>query len=48
VQGVWLPAAIEQGVDEATIQLVLLKLEDEKPKGSSSLSFNRVLSILGG
>lgn len=48
VLGVWLPSAEAQGVDANTISLVLAKLEDEKPKTSKSVSFERILQELGG
>ena len=48
VLGVWLPSAEAQGVDANTISFVLAKLEDEKPKTSKDVSFDRILQVLGG
>lgn len=45
---VWLPVAQSQGLDPQAIQLVFEKLEDEKPKGTKSMSFDRILQMLGG
>jgi len=48
VQQVWLPAARAQGVDEGTIQIVLLKLQKERPKGGSAVDPNLLLATMGG
>ena len=45
---VWLPAARTQGIDEATIQLVLLKLQKDKPKGGKSIDPNLLMATMGG
>lgn len=48
VLNVWLPSAQAQGTDPATIQLVLSKLEDEKPKTAKAINFDRILQMMGG
>jgi hypothetical protein len=45
VYEVWLPQAESQGVDPAAIQLVLAKIEDEKPDDKKSQA---LLAMLGG
>jgi hypothetical protein len=48
VTQVWVPAARTQGVDEATIQIVLLKLQKEKPKGGKAIDPNLLMATMGG
>jgi len=48
VTQVWLPVAQAQGLDPMMIQLVFEKLEDEKPRGTKSMSFDSILQLLGG
>jgi hypothetical protein len=48
VMQVWLPYAEQSGTDPQTIQLVLTKLADEKPKRMKDSVFNSILQSLGG
>ena len=48
VTQVWLPQARAQGIDEATIQVVLIKLNMEKPKGGAAVDPNLLLATMGG
>ena len=48
VTQVWLPYAQESGTDPTTIQLVITKLADEKPKRMKDSVFNSILQSLGG
>lgn len=48
VMKVWLPYAQQSGTDPATVQLVLRKLADEKPKRMKDSVFNSILKSLGG
>jgi hypothetical protein len=47
VTEVWVPAARSQGIDEATIQVVLMKLQMEKPKGGKAIDPNLLLATMG-
>ena len=48
VMQVWVPSARAQGVDEATIQIVLIKLQKEKPKGGKAIDPNLLMATMGG